>query len=370
MPEKSLEKTVEKDIKLAERKFHKMNIWMITSIALIIVLIGSIMYFEAVGTNKIVVSGQEVKVSDGNKILVNGQETGITISGSNIIVSESDVGSKALKFINDNLVQPGTNASYVSTSLFNGLYNVTVSYQGRDISVFLTNDGSNMFISSPLNINQALPQATPTATSQPTEIPKTSKATAQLYVMAFCPYGIQAENAMKPVADLFGTNADIQVHFIANVGGTTPDSVSSLHGAVEAQEDLRQVCIMKYYDQKTLWNYIMTINSNCSSLRSDTTAYDTCWKNAATKAGITISKIDACSTGSEGVNLLKADEALTTQYGISGSPTLLINGVTYNGARTADAYKAAICSGFTTQPSVCSQNLSSTAAAASGNCAT
>ena len=188
--------------------------------------------------------------------------------------------------------------------------------------------------------------------------------------MAFCPYGIQAEAAMKPVVDLFGTNADIQVHFIANVGGTTPDSVQSLHGAVEAQEDLRQVCIMKYYDQKTLWKYIMPIDNNCSSLRSDTTAYDTCWKNAATSAGINVSKIDACSTGSEGVNLLKADEALTTQYGISGSPTLLINGVTYNGERTADAYKAAICSGFTTQPSVCSQNLSSTAAAASGNCAT
>jgi predicted DsbA family dithiol-disulfide isomerase len=338
MPEKSLEKTVEKDIKIAEKKFHKMNIWMITSIALIVVLAGVLIFFGA-----------------GNG------------STNTTTANNQDVSDKAVKFINDNLVQPGTNATFVSSSEFEGLYNVTVEYQGRNISVFLTKDGSNMFISSPLNISQELPQETPTATPEPTEIPKTSKTTAQLYVMAFCPYGLQAEAAMKPVVDLLGTDADIQVHFIANVGGTTPDSVSSLHGAVEAQEDLRQVCIMKYYNQKTYWNYMTTINNNCSSLYRDA-SYDACWKNAATKAGIDISKIDACSTGSEGINLLKADETLTTQYGISGSPTLLINGMTYNGARTADAYKAAICSGFTTSPAACSQNLSTTGAAAAGSC--
>jgi hypothetical protein len=173
---------------------------------------------------------------------------------------------------------------------------------------------------------------------------------------------------MKPVVDLLGSKADIQVHFIANVGGTTPDSVQSLHGAVEAQEDLRQVCIMKYYDQKTYWKYMMLIDANCSSKYSDATAYDTCWKDSAKTAGIDTSKIDTCSKGSDGINLLKADEALTTHYGVSGSPTLIINGVVYSGARSPEAYKTAICSAFTTVPTECSQSLSSASATASGNC--
>jgi predicted DsbA family dithiol-disulfide isomerase len=217
-------------------------------------------------------------------------------------------------------------------------------------------------------MTQSLP--TPTQTQeQPQEVPKTDKPTVQLFVMAFCPYGIQAEDAMKPVADLLGSKADIKVHFIANVGGTTPDTVQSLHGAPEAQEDLRQVCIMKYYDQKTYWNYLMTINANCSSKYNDATAYDVCWKDAATKAGIDASKIDTCSKAAEGVNLLKADADLSNSKGVSGSPTLLINGASYNGARTPDAYKEGICNAFNTKPAECSQQLSTTGSQASGGCA-
>ena len=188
--------------------------------------------------------------------------------------------------------------------------------------------------------------------------------------MSFCPYGIQAENAMKPVVDLLGSKADIQVRFIANVGGTTPDTVQSLHGAPEAQEDFRQACIMKYYDQKTFWKYLMTINANCSSKYRDATAYETCWKDAAKAAGIDTSKIDTCSKGAEGVSLLKADADLSSSKGVSGSPTLLINGVRYSGARTSDAFKEGICNAFNTKPSECSQQLSTTGTAASGGCAT
>ena len=322
-------------------RMPKMNVWMISSIALIIILAAVIVF--------------------GSSLF------GTTSTSSNMKPEEASL--KAVKFINENLVAPNTTASFVSVSDFQGIYNISVDYQGRNVSVYITKDGSYMFLSSPLDITQSLPQATQQQQQQTTETPKTAKPTAQLYVMAFCPYGIQAEDAMKPVVDLLGSKADIQVHFIANVGGTTPDSVSSLHGAVEAQEDLRQVCIMKYYDQKTYWKYMMAIDATCSGQRSDTTVYDACWKSAAKNASIDTAKIDTCSKGSEGINLLKADEALTTQYGISGSPTLLINGVTYSGDRTPDAYKQGICNAFTTAPSECSQNLSTTGSAASGGCA-
>ncbi|OGI12700.1 hypothetical protein A3K64_03960 [Candidatus Micrarchaeota archaeon RBG_16_36_9] len=316
----------------------KMNSWMMISIVLIVILIGSFIYF--------------------------GTRTTTTSTG----LKPEDASVKAVKFVNDNLVQPGTTASYVSTTEFEGLYNVTVSYQGRDVSVYITKDGTNMFLSAPLDITKNLPTAEEQPEQQPTETPKTDKPTVQLYVMAFCPYGIQAESAMKPVVDLLGSKADIKVHFIANVGGTTPDSVQSLHGAPEAQEDLRQVCIMKYYDQKTYWNYLTSINANCSGSYSNNATYDPCWRNAATKSGIDVSKINTCSIGSEGVNLLKADDELSASNGVSGSPTLIINGIVYSGGRTPEAYKTSICNAFTTIPTECSQQLSTTGAAASGGC--
>jgi len=289
---------------------------------------------------------------------------GWSFTGMTVGVSSADaVGKKALDYLNNNVVQAGTSASYVSTKDLGSVYEITILYQGRNTTIYSTKDGKMLFLYA-FDTSQTLPTQTQTTTQAPQ---KTAKPTVQLFVMAFCPYGIQAETAMKPVVDLLGTKADIQIHFIASVGGTTPDTVQSLHGAVEAQEDLRQVCIIKYYDQKTLWNYIMSIDSNCASKYNDA-SYDACWKDAATKAGIDATKIDTCSKGSEGVNLLKADADLSESKGVTGSPTLIINGANYNGARTAEAFKQGICSAFTTAPAECSTALNSTGTAATGGC--
>jgi len=292
-------------------------------------------------------------------------------TGNTIALSDSNnIANKTVDFLNKNIIKTAPFASIDTVKEESGIINITVLYQGRGIPIFATTDGKYLILPGGglVDMSTPIPTQEETPQQQPTETPKTDKPTVQLFVMAFCPYGIQAENAMNPVVDLLGSKADIQVHFIANVGGTTPDTVQSLHGPVEAQEDLRQVCIMKYYDQKTLWKYIMAIDATCSGQRSDTTAYETCWKSAAKNASIDTTKIDTCSKGSEGVNLLKADDDLSSSKGVSGSPTLLINGVAYSGARTPDAYKQGICNAFNTAPSECSQNLSTTGTAASGNC--
>ena len=320
---------------------REINKWKIFSMVLIIILAVS---FLIIGVNGMPASNCQSKY-----------------------LTKDEAGNKAVKFINENLVQPNTTATVISVVESNDMYNVSISYLERTIPVYITKDGTNLFLSSPIDITQPIPKPEE-AQQQPTETPKTDKPVVQLFVMAFCPYGIQAENVMKPVVDLLGTKADIKVHFITSVSGTTPDSVSSLHGAPEAQEDLRQACIMKYYDQTTFWNYLMKINVNCSSKYSNTTAYDTCWKDAAKQSSIDTSKIDTCSKGSDGVSLIKADADLSSSKGVSGSPTLLINGVTYNGARDSNSFKEVICNAFTTAPSECSTALSSTTTASSGGC--
>lgn len=290
---------------------------------------------------------------------------GGSITGLAVGLTSQQAANKAIDYINKNLVQTGT-ASLVSVEEISGVYRVTTSYQGQQIPVYVTKDGLYLFVSQPINIEKEVT----TTTTQPQQVPKTDKPTVELFVMSFCPYGVQAEILMKPVVDLLGTKADIKVRFIANVQGDTVDSVRSLHGLTEAQEDLRQLCIMKYYNQKTFWGYLMEIDNNCYG-KIDTTnaaALDTCWKNAATKTGIDVAKIQTCSSGSEGLNLLKADEQLTEQYGVSGSPTLIINSVVYSGARNSEAFKQAICNAFTTAPTECSQTLSSTGSSATGGC--
>ena len=78
-------------------------------------------------------------------------------------------------------------------------------------------------------------------------------------------------------------------------------------------------------------------------------------------------KVLAC-VDSDGQSLIDAYSEKAQTSGVSGSPTLMINGVKVNSARTADAYKTSVCSAFNTAPSECATALSSTATATSGNC--
>jgi hypothetical protein len=315
-----------------KKEFRLPNIWMIATAALLLVVIFMMVSKPAAQT-----------------------ATGLT---------PAECGQKTIKYLNDNLVQVGTTASLASVNEESGVYAVITDYLNRSITVYTTKDCSLLFLSS-LNTTQEIPLTTTTVETTP--ITKTSKPMVELYVMAFCPYGVQAEQSMEPVANLLGSKADIKVMFIANVGGDNVSSVQSLHGINEAKEDLRQLCIMKYYPEK-YWSYLMDIDTNCYPLSRDDAGLDLCWKNASTKLGFNISKIETCAYGSEGITLLKADEVKTEQNSVSGSPTLIINGARYNGARTPDAFKAAICSAFTTAPAECSQNLSATGGTTSGNC--
>jgi protein-disulfide isomerase len=282
------------------------------------------------------------------------------------VLTKDQAGEKALSYINQNLLTSGLSATLESVEEAGGVYTVTISLQGSQIPVYLTKNGEYLFIYPPYNTSVKIE----TEAEQPStfDAPDKEVPEVDLYVMSFCPYGVQAENTMKPVVDLLGSKVNFKIRFIANVGGTTVESVSSLHGLNEAKEDLRQVCIQKYYDQTTFWKYLMDINANCYSLYRDANALDACWKNASAKFGIDVAKIETCAYGSEGIDLLKADEALTSQYGISGSPTLLINGQTYTGSRTAEDFKAGICTGFTAEPTECSQALSTTSGTAQGSC--
>jgi hypothetical protein len=283
--------------------------------------------------------------------------------GQGSVVPPAACGEKVMKYVNDNLVQSGTSATLVSINESRGLYALESRYQSQAITIYTTKDCRLLFTNT-IDMN-----ATPAKTAQAQPPKKTARPVVDLFVMAFCPYGTQAETVMKPVVDLLGSTADIRVRYITTINGTSASDVISLHGPAEAREDLRQLCIMNATSAR-YWDYLKQFNDQCYPVWQNTSALDSCKKNISAGLGIDLTKTEFCATGSAGLSLLKADENDATTYGVTGSPTLIINGVEYAGSRTPEGYKEAICNSFDTPPAACNTTLSAAPASsgAAGAC--
>ena len=303
----------------------------------------------------------------------------LTDKNKMVIISPEEIKVMATSFINENLLQPGTEATIKEVSDENGMYKLKISLpggqdgNGQEVDSYVSKDGKKFFVSG-LDVeevkakNQANKTPAEGEAQANTTTPKTDKPVVELFVMAFCPYGVQAEGVMAPVFDLLKDKADIKIRFIASVSGDDINNVQSLHGPIEGIEDARQLCVAKNYSQEILWKYITGINKDCYAIyRNGDDIYETCWKNAAKAAGVNAAKVENC-VKSEGVALINAEDQAAKQYGVSGSPTLLINGVKSQAAWTPEGYKTAICGAFNNPPAECSEVLASTGAAASGGC--
>lgn len=278
--------------------------------------------------------------------------------GAAASITQQQASEKTLAYINTALHGRAV-AKIVSINESSGLYSMDIDVGGTRYNSFMTRDGKMLF---PSGINLDGRENTVPAENGAASVPKSDKPKVELFVMSFCPYGVQAEGFMNPVADLLGSKIDLKVRFIAQAGSDI-NSVQSLHGAAEAREDLRQLCIMKNYPDK-YWKYISSFNGNCYPIYRNDTALDSCWKNSASSAGIDSAKIDSC-VNTDSLALIKADEQAAGAYGVSGSPSLVINGATYNGARTSEGFKNAICSAFNNPPTECGQSAGTASQAAS-----
>lgn len=287
------------------------------------------------------------------------------------VLGVEEAKTKVADFINNNLMQKGTEASIKEITEDGDLYKVVVNMpNNQEITSYLTKDGTKFF-PQVMDIAEIEGKTKETANSKsaPTgDAPKTDKPKVELFVMAFCPYGVVAEKAMGPVFDLLGEKADINIRYIASMNGDTIDKVKSLHGPVEGAEDARQLCVLKNYDKSTLWNYVKYINANCKDLsRKGDDVYKACYTKAAQNAKVDIAKVDAC-VQSEGPDMIREQDSLSKSYGVSGSPTLIINGTKINAARTPEGYKTAICNAFNEKPEECSKTLSTEGAGPDGGC--
>jgi glutaredoxin len=282
------------------------------------------------------------------------QLTGFLSLTGLISLSGQQVGEKVVNYINQNLVEPGSSAKLVSVKDTGSVFEIITSYKGNSITVYASKDGTYLFL-------QGYNMAQTTATTQPAqEIPKKDKPEVELYVMSFCPYGNRAENTMLPVYNLLKDKVDWKIYYIVSISGNT---ISSLHGQPEVEEDEREACVLTEYGLDKWWNFTIYVNSNCGG-------NGTCWEEAANHAGLDVNKITDC-VNKKGLDLMKASESATNRAGVTGSPTLFINGVMSRAVyqyENSEAYKQAICQAFTSLPSECSEVLKSSGTSTGGQC--
>lgn len=143
---------------------------------------------------------------------------------------------------------------------------------------------------------------------------KEMKERLDLFVMSQCPYGTKALDAMKDVLKAFGNKIDFHVNYIAT---ETPDGkFNALHGQPEVDENIRQLCAIKYYPKDFKYmDYIWCRNPDIRSAE---------WQKCAV-GGIDPKKIEKCSTGEEGRKLHSENIKIANGLEIGASPTWLAN---------------------------------------------
>ena len=150
-------------------------------------------------------------------------------------------------------------------------------------------------------------------------IARVGKPTLELFVMSYCPYGVQAEEKLLPIVKEFGDKIDFKLQFIAqekkesSAQDITP--FTSLHGYPEVAENIRQLLIAQEYPDRYL-DYIL-----CRGKKLDTS-----WENCAEKLGIDVAGIQALFDSPEAEQLFRENITRAAELGINASPTILVDG--------------------------------------------
>lgn len=279
----------------------------------------------------------------------------VTLSGgiTGNAISSDDAAKKLLSFYEEN---GATNLTLNSVKEVSGLYQVNLDYKGEIYPFYMTKDGKNLITGESLIPLEPLSSSSET---EQEEVPKTDKPKVELYVFTYCPYGTQMEKAMIPAIKLFGDKIDFKIR-----------QIGAMHGEYEEIEAKRQLCIEKEYPDKFL-NYVLKFAEDKSCIISESNpSYNGDEKCLATKInnlfsnlGIDASKINSCMD-SDGDKLYDAEVANANANDVSGSPTLIINGVEVSSGRSPEAVKGVICNAFNTVPTECGMTLGTEQAAA------
>ncbi len=277
-------------------------------------------------------------------------------------ISLEEAKTKAIEFINNNLMQAGKEATVKEAVEEGGLYKIVIVLpDGQETDSFVTKDGKKLFPQA-MNLTEAdasdNSDNSAKQTSQPANAAtiKNDKPEVELFIMSYCPYGTQMEKGILPVLDVLGDKVNFKLKFVDY----------AMHGKKELDEQLIQYCVQKNEPEK-LHDYL-------ECFLEDETKSNAC----LAKTKVNQSQLQSCISSTDKefkVSELFADKGTWSggrypqfnvdkvdgqKYGVKGSPTLVVNGAKIQSGRDSSSLLKTICSSFNNPPPECDKKLSST----------
>jgi len=284
------------------------------------------------------------------------------VTGGTKILTGQEAAKRVVDYINDNFLKNGPKISANSITKESIMYKVSLTTGGEKNTeqvVYVTLDGRFIFplmadFGIPIDLDKGLANS---GNGQNTEVPKSDKPKFELFVMSYCPYGLQAEKALIPVYNLLKDKADIVIYFVDYV----------MHGKDEIDENMNQYCIQKEQGDK-FFNYLDCFakngkDGNCLSAAAiDRAKMNACVSQADSQYNITKNFNDKSTWSNGQYPPFAINEDLNKKYSVQGSPTTIINDTEISLERSPEKFKEALCNAFNTPPEECSQQLSPDAA--------
>jgi protein-disulfide isomerase len=261
---------------------------------------------------------------------------------------------KAIAYINGNLLSPGLVASLLEATDEGEIYKIRLEVKEGEaalgeFSSYVSQDGRFVFPEG-----YSLDDAISLEESAEVEVTKADRPDVKLFVMSYCPYGLQAQKMFLPVYELLKDKADMKVYFVNYI----------MHEKQEIDENLNQYCLQKEQPEK-YGDYL-----NCFVQSGNTTA-------CLSQVGANQEKLSACTTQTDqeySIYSLYNDKSswlggayprfdvntdLNEKYDVQGSPTIVINDQVVNvNSRSPEGFKNIVCQAFSSEPEECSQLLS------------
>ncbi len=267
-------------------------------------------------------------------------------------LSPDQAADKAINYLNNNILPVGVIASLIDIVEEGEVYKIRIEVEGAEYQSYVSKDGKYLFPDGyDLDVGIEYQQ------QSHQDVSKQERPDVKLFVMSYCPYGLQTQKMYLPVYDLLADKADMGVYFVNYI----------MHEKIEIDENLTQYCIQKEqieeYDEY-LSCFVKDDDSEGCLLKADIdqNKLGVCVESTDQEFNIYAQYQDKDTWLNGRYPKFDVHAVLNQQYGIKGSPTIVINDkITDVSSRSPEAFKQAICEAFISQPEECSQVLSNVA---------
>lgn len=271
-------------------------------------------------------------------------------SNNTAILSFDDAKIKVEDFINKIIISSAVGRAKVKNISEEGcLYKISVDINGQEYISYMSKDGKKFFQSG-RDINSEMKKYVDDHT-----IIKSAKPTVELFVMSYCPYGMQIEKGILPVLATLGDKINFELKFCSY----------AMHDKKELTEQIREYCIQQQGPQLLL-NYLTCFleegkSDECiAKVGVDTIKMNRSIVEVEKKYKIMEQYNDKSAwymNKYPQFNIYKEDNI---KYDLKGSPNLIINGKKMLSGRDSESLLKLICSAFNNPPEECNVKLSST----------